>query len=326
MKNLFKKYYRSVLRPEDVSEVSGFLANKKNESLIFSLMKPLWETEMKEKDTTPRQNPGLFERIKESVSSEKQKALQRKIEIYTWGMRAAAVLVIALIISNIFVWQQSVPKQLSSQLQTVTIPNGAKTNITLPDGSLVWLNSGSTLLYPAQFEKNRSVTLIGEAYFKVEKNGHPFIVSTNYGDIVVKGTSFNVKAYTDDNSFETTLEEGVVAFRVKNSENEVTLKPGEQVINTAEGFTIRQVETKYFTSWKEGKLLFNREPFPDFIKKLERWYNVKIQYSDPKLDEIWYTGTIEMESISEVMEMISKAAPVTYSFDNKTRIFTIKAR
>ena len=86
------------------------------------------------------------------------------------------------------------------------------------------------------------------------------------------------------------------------------------------------METKYFTSWKDGKLLFNKEPFPDFIKKLERWYNVKIEYSDPELDKLWYTGTIEMETISEVMEMISKAAPVKYSFNNKTRVFTIKAK
>jgi ferric-dicitrate binding protein FerR (iron transport regulator) len=142
----------------------------------------------------------------------------------------------------------------------------------------------------------------------------------------VKGTSFNVKAYADDNSFETTLEEGIVVFKVKNSLNEVTLRPGEQVVKTAKGFSVEQVETKYFTSWKEGKLLFYKEPFPSFIKKLERWYNVKIKYTDSKLNELWYTGTIEMEAISEVMEMISKAAPVSYSFNNKTRVFTIKAK
>jgi ferric-dicitrate binding protein FerR (iron transport regulator) len=203
---------------------------------------------------------------------------------------------------------------------------GAKSKIVLPDSSLVWLNSGSTLSYPQQFGKNRQITLAGEAYFEVMKNEKPFVVSTNYGDVKVKGTSFNVKAYSDDNSFETTLEEGVVAFKVKNTENEVTLQPGEQVIKTASGFNVKQVETKYFTSWKDGKLLFNKEPFPEFIKKLERWYNVKIEYSDPELDKLWYTGTIEMETISEVMEMISKAAPVKYNFNNKTRVFTIKAK
>ncbi len=326
MKNLFKKYYHSVLRPDEFSEVSEFLGDKKNESIIFSLMEPFWDKQINEADFSPKTNPALYARIKEAILLEKQKAAQRKINIYLWGFRVAAVLVVALLVSNIFFFQKSAKNQYAETLQTITTPYGAKTNITLPDGSLVWLNSGSTLSYPTNFSKSRPLTLAGEAYFEVEKNDKPFIVSTDYGEVEVKGTSFNVKAYTDDNSFETTLEEGVVAFKVKNAENGVTLKPGEQVVKTTDGFIVKQVETKYFTSWKDGKLLFNREPFPSFITRLERWYNVKIEYSDTKLDELWYTGTIEMESISEVMEMISKAAPVTYSFNNKTRVFTIKAK
>ncbi|MCF6357488.1 MAG: FecR family protein [Draconibacterium sp.] len=326
MNNLFKKYYHSVLRPDEFSGISDFIGNKKNESIIFSLMKPFWDKQINGSSADPKTNPALYKRIKEAVLQEKQKAAQRKINIYAWGLRVAAVLVVALLASNIFFFQKSVDNQIAETVQTITTPYGAKTNITLPDGSLVWLNSGSTLSYPTKFSKSRPVTLVGEAFFEVEKNDKPFIVSTNYGDVEVKGTSFNVKAFTDDNAFETTLEEGVVTFKTKNALNEVTLKPGEQVVKTAKGFTVIQVETKYFTSWKDGKLMFNKEPFPSFIKKLERWYNVKIKYTDAKLDELWYTGTIEMETISEVMEMISKAAPVSYSFNNKTRVFTIKAK
>ncbi len=326
MKNLFKKYYHSLLSPDEFPEISDFMRNKKNDSDIFNLMKPLWNEQMNEPEAEPVSNPILFSRIKESIWLEKQKTAQRKITIYTWGLRMAAVLVVALIISNLFFLGKSEKNNLTAQLQTITTPMGAKSKIVLPDSSLVWLNSGSTLSYPQQFGKNRQITLAGEAYFEVMKNEKPFVVSTSYGDVKVKGTSFNVKAYSDDNSFETTLEEGVVAFKVKNTENEVTLQPGEQVIKTDKGFIVKHVETKYFTSWREGKLLFNREPFPSFIKKLERWYNVKIDYSDPKLDELWYTGTIEMETISEVMEMISRAAPVQYSFNNKTRVFTIKSK
>jgi len=326
MKNLFKKYYHSVLNPGEFSEISAFIGNNKNDSDIFNLMKPLWSEQMSESDAEPVTNPVLFNRIKESIWLEKQKAAQRKITVYVWGLRIAAVLVVALVISNLFFLSKPEQNNLVAQLQTITTPMGAKSKIVLPDSSIVWLNSGSTLSYPQQFGENRPVTLVGEAYFEVSKNEKPFLVSTQYGDVKVKGTSFNVKAYNDDNSFETTLEEGVVAFKVKNIENEVTLQPGEQIEKTASGFNVKQVETKYFTSWKDGKLLFNKEPFPDFIKKLERWYNVKIEYSDPELDKLWYTGTIEMETISEVMEIISKAAPVKYSFNNKTRVFTIKAK
>lgn len=326
MKNLFKRYYNSVLRPDEFSKVSDFLRDKKNESVIFSLMKPIWNKELNEAEVSPKTNSALYTRIKEAVLLEKQKAAQRKINIYTWGLRIAAVWILALLASNIFFFQKSTENQPAEILQTITTPYGAKTNITLPDGSSVSLNSGSTLSYPTKFSKSRQVILEGEAFFDVEKNDMPFIVSTDYGDVEVKGTSFNVKAYRDDNAFVTTLEEGIVAFKVKNAENGVTLRPGEQVLKTSNGFVVKKVETKYFTSWKDGKLLFNKEPFPSFIKRLERWYNVKIEYADTELEKLWYTGTIEMESISEVMEMISKAAPVTYSFNNKTRVFTIKKK
>ena len=323
MKNLFKKYYHSVLHPNEFSEVSDFLADKKNDPIIFSLMESFWDNQINETDATLKKNPVLYKKIQDAILLDKQKTTQRKINVYLWGFRVAAVFVIGLLASNFFFFQKSVNNQFAESLQTITTPYGARTNITLPDGSLVWLNSGSVLSYPTIFSKSRPVTLVGEAFFKVEKNNKPFIVSTEYGDVEVKGTSFNVKTYADDNSFETTLEEGVVVFKVKNSLNEVTLKPGEQVAKTAKGFNVKQVETKYFTSWKDGKLIFNKEPFPSFIKKLERWYNVKIEYTDPKLNSLWYTGTLEMESISEVMEMVSKAAPISYSFNNKTRVFTI---
>lgn len=326
MKNLFKKYYHSVLRPDEFSEVTDFMRDKKNEPVIFSLMKPLWEREIEKAELPGKTNPALYTRIREAISLDKQKTALRKISTYAWGLRIAAVLVVALLVSNIFFFRKFTQNQFAGTVQNITTPYGAKTSISLPDGSMVWLNSGSTLSYSTEFNKNRPVTLVGEAYFEVEKSDKPFIVSTEYGDVEVKGTAFNVKAYVEDDAFETTLEEGIVDFKVKDSENRVTLKPGDQVIKTTKGFAIKKVETKYFTSWKNGKLFFYREPFPSFIKKLERWYNVKIEYSDSELDQLSYTGTIEMESISEVMEMISKAAPVTYKFDNKTRIFTIKIK
>lgn len=327
MKKLFGKYYRSLLDSNEFSEISDFLSNKRNEADIFNLMKPFWEKELEAPMITTRTNPELLSKIKLLVLRDSQNRAGRKIKVYTWGLRIAAIFIIGLLLSNVFFFHKSQESYLNAeQVQTIKTPYGAKTNYTLPDGSIVWLNSGSTFSYPVRFGKTRSVTLVGEAFFEVVKDSKPFIVSTNYGDVEVKGTSFNVNAYDDENAFETTLVEGVVDFTIKNANNGVTLKPGEQIEKTDSGYKVKHVETKYFTSWKDGKLLFNREPFSSFIKKLERWYNVKIEYSDPKLDEIWYTGTIEMESISEVMEMISKAAPVTYHFDNRTRIFTIKVK
>lgn len=158
------------------------------------------------------------------------------------------------------------------------------------------------------------------------KDDKPFVVSTSYGNVEVKGTSFNVKAFSDDCSFETTLEEGSVLLTDKRNMNAITLKPNQQAKKMANGFRVKTVNANYFTSWKDGKLMFNREPFPDFVRQLERWYNVHIEYSDESLDTLWYTGTIEMESISEVMEMIRKSTPINYTFNHKTRVFTIQSK
>ena len=232
MKSIFKKYYHAILRPDEFTKVSDFIANEKNESLISEWLKPLWEKQMKENDSVPRTNPELLGRIKEAIFLDKQKYITRKMNLYSWSLRIAAVLIVGLLISNVFFFNQSNETNLTNQIQTITTPYGAKTNYTLPDGSLIWLNSGSTFSYPSKFGNKRTVTLVGEAFFKVVKGSKPFIVSTNYGDVEVKGTSFNVKAYTDDNNFETTLVEGIVAFTAKNAKNEVTLKPGFQVSKT----------------------------------------------------------------------------------------------
>lgn len=326
MKKLFKKYINSILIPGEFSRFSDFISQKKNDRIIYDFMNSAWNKQLKETEIESKPNPSLFRKIKEEIWLEKQKIAQRKIKIYSWGMSVAAILVVALLLSNILFLNRDFMKQQPVQLQTIVTPPGAKTNFVLPDGSSVWLNSDSKLSFPVRFDKNRPVELVGEAFFEVVKNDKPFVVNTKYGNVEVKGTSFNVKAYSDDNSFATTLEEGIIEFNSNAIENGVVLNPGEHLAKTPKGVLIKKVDTKYYTSWKDGKLLFAREPFPDFIKKLERWYNVKIEYNDSDLDELWYTGTIEMESISEVMELISRAAPVSYNFDNKTRIFTIKAK
>lgn len=211
----------------------------------------------------------------------------------------------------------------SAEIQNISVPYGAKTNIKLPDGSLVWLNAGSTLSYPSKFSKTREVSLDGEAFFEVEHNDKPFVVETKFGDVEVKGTSFDVKAFGDEN-LQTTLVTGSVVFREKVNGKEVTLKPGEQANLEGTQIEVRKVDTEIFTSWKEGKLIFNNEYLPAVIKRLERWYNVKIILDDDKrLERIKYNGTLEMETFSEVLGLLKVTSPVDYSYNEKTRTIRI---
>ncbi|MCD6354786.1 MAG: FecR family protein [Prolixibacteraceae bacterium] len=235
----------------------------------------------------------------------------------------AAAFIVGVLFTTAVITKYFLPGEQLAQIQNITTPYGAKTKIELPDGSSVWLNSGSTLSYPSKFNKTRPVTLTGEAFFEVEKNGKPFIVSTNYGEVEVKGTSFDVKAFEREN-FQTTLVTGSVLIREKDSKNEVTLRPGQQVNLLNKQLKIKNVETDLFTSWKDGKLIFRKEYLPTVIKRLARWYNVKIILAnDKRLSNIWYSGTLEMESFSEVLELLKITAPIDYTYNEKTRTINI---
>jgi transmembrane sensor len=312
-------FFQGKLSPENERNLLDWIKLSEENRAFF-----LKEQEMLEDSQAFRRDKIIdsdWESLKKRLSPDK-KQKGKIILIQVASIAATFVLGILLTIAVINRYY-SEPEQ-TVQIQNITVPIGAKTKFTLPDSSLVWLNSGSELSFPTVFGENRQVALTGEAFFEVVKNGSRFIVSTNYGEVEVMGTSFDVKAFEDDD-FETTLVTGTVKVTQINNINGITLRSGQQAVLENNQLKRREVNTELFTSWKEGKLMFEREPFPSLMRKLERWYNVKIDYTDPGLTDLWYTGTIEMETISEVMEMVSKAAHVSYSFDRKTRIITIRS-
>lgn len=260
----------------------------------------------------------LVNRIEPTTNRSKTRKLILKVA------SIAAAFILGIIATTVVIPKLNLSSDQSVQIQNITVPFGAKTNIELPDGSFVWLNSGSTLSFPSKFKNNRPVTLVGEAFFEVEKNEKPFIVSTSYGEVEVRGTSFNVKAYNDDN-LQATLVTGSVRVREKVGQKEVTLRPGQQA-NLAKGkIRISNVETDIFTSWKDGKLIFRKEYLPTMVKRLERWYNVKIELEkDNRLNDIWFSGTLEMESFTEVLELLKVTSPIDYTYNEKTRLIKIK--
>jgi ferric-dicitrate binding protein FerR (iron transport regulator) len=142
--------------------------------------------------------------------------------------------------------------------------------------------------------------------------------------VEVTGTSFNVKSLPAEKEFEATVEEGTVNVSSSLLPRQASLKPGQQARLMNGKWEITKVETDLFTSWKDGKIIFRREYLPVVAKRLERWYNVKIELDDdPRLQEIYYTGTIEMESFSEVLELLKITASVNYTFNDKTRVIRL---
>jgi transmembrane sensor len=215
-------------------------------------------------------------------------------------------------------------------MNQLVIPYGKTSELILPDGSRVWLNAGSRLIYPEFFaDKTREVLLIGEAFFEVEHNvKQPFIVQTSDIRIKVLGTRFNVSAYPSDHVIETVLTQGKVSLEQNNSGmfTETTeLNPGQlAVFNRTKGTTLlRVVDVENHTLWQEGLLKFESTDLNRLTKKLERYFNIRFNYSDPMLGTIRISGKLELtDSQDAVIENVAYAASVKISRigDNTYRI------
>lgn len=240
-------------------------------------------------------------------------------------LSVAAAFLIGILITSAFFTLYFSRFESGADMREVYIPMGAKSKVEFPDGSSVWLNSGTKISYPAVFRGRREVMLDGEGYFEVVKSKTPFSVTTTKGEVEVLGTKFNVQSYAHEN-FTTTLVTGSVQLTTTDGET-VLLKPGEQAGISASGkLLVTKVDTEVYTSWKEGILIFTREPFSIMAQRLERWYNVKIEIKDDELKNLWFTGTVEMETLSEFMALIELTYPVRYTYDSKTRILILEKR
>ncbi|MEK7718797.1 MAG: FecR domain-containing protein [Bacteroidota bacterium] len=323
MEKQISKYLNGTADPNEFSEVLAALCAEYNDGKVSAELHKYW----KETLTTTiecRENSRLLDKIHHRIALEESKDGTRRLTTFRNLLKVAAVLILGLIISTITFYQPQ--KALyTSVVETISTPYGARTSFKLPDGSEVWLNSGSTISFPIQYGAVRDVELTGQAYFHVVKDGKPFFVKTGLGKVEVMGTSFDVKAFTNEN-FEITLVEGSV--KVSDKTNQVAiLKPGQQsIITSSNAFTCKTVRTDLITSWKEGKLIFMKEPFANVVKELERWYNVKIELQGERLKKLCYTGTIEMESFVEVLDLINTTTPIKSSFDKSTRILKISGR
>jgi hypothetical protein len=199
------------------------------------------------------------------------------------------------------------------EINTLVIPYGNRSIITLADGSKVWLNAGSRLIYPSEFvDKKREVFLVGEAYFVVTKNENkPFVVKTTDIEISVLGTHFNVSAYPEDYSVQTVLAEGSVRINKLNSglfEKGITLTPGQLAYYNKknEKTRIYNVDVEQYTSWTEGLFSFSNTDFNRIVKKLERYYNIRFQFDDPLKGTIQISGKLDvMKDKKEVFEYLS---------------------
>ncbi|HTI08796.1 MAG TPA: FecR family protein [Puia sp.] len=267
-----------------------------------------------------------------------------------WLYAAAACTIV--LIAGYFLFRESKrPAEGPGQFETIVTRTGSKTLITLPDSSTVVLNSACKFGYNKAFGAGRrEMQLSGEAYFDIHKSPEmPLVIHAGNVLIRVLGTTFNVRANPEDSFVEATLIKGIIEVSLRSDpERKILLRPNEKIVirrneglpegkqvkalpkNKEEVIAVTKVEpdpidSSYIeTAWIRDKMLFHKEPFASLARKMERWYNVKILLSDPELNELVFTGSLEKETLQEAFRALQHSARFNYKIEGQTVTITKK--
>lgn len=236
---------------------------------------------------------------------------------------AAAILLLPLVIfsSYLFISNQRT-EYAQVTYQEIFAPYGTHSRVNLPDGSLVWLNAGSSLRYPTAFDRDkRQVELSGEAYFEVESDPeHPFIVQTDRVEVSAVGTAFNVEAYRDDSIVAVTMATGKVNVSL-GKQQVFSLVSGERMgynVNTS-SCRIERIDPYKWYAWKDGAMVFRDDPLEYVFKKIGQTFNVDIVLKDTAIAHQPYRATFQQESLDEILRLLQLTAPIHYKYSNRER-------
>ncbi|KAB2814961.1 MAG: DUF4974 domain-containing protein [Paludibacter sp.] len=245
--------------------------------------------------------------------------IQKKIRLMKSLSAYAAVLIVAFLFGNL-VRPVLTVNHRPEQETRVSVPLGQMSEVTLYDGTEVWLNSGTTLRYTADFgAKDRTVNLDGEAFFKVKHSNIPFRVKLRNSEIEVMGTSFNVVSYPEERLSTVTLVEGSVRINNSDGKEMLTMTPSQQAVipGNPENIQVSTVNPAFFHSWTEGKIVFEEERLADVAVQLERWYNVEIGFKGKDVADLRFTGTIlKNKPIDQSIRAFQLLLPVEIVYRN----------
>jgi ferric-dicitrate binding protein FerR (iron transport regulator) len=252
-------------------------------------------------------------------------------------LAAAAIVGILCSLAVFYLPQRPPHRELAANVENkVTTEPASKTKIELPDGTQVWLNGSSQLVYNSENfgQTNREVKLSGEAFFDVVKDQqHPFIIHTGAINITVKGTAFNVKAYPGQKNIETALIRGLIEITtIQDPERKILVRPNEKIIFPASLeayktvpekkpdnslYTITRLQPDVHkvlpeTVWMSKKLEFSNETFEEIAPKLESWYAVTFHFSDEAVQSKRFSGLIEKETLAQTLAAMKLSYPFHY--------------
>jgi ferric-dicitrate binding protein FerR (iron transport regulator) len=358
-KNLILSYLlNDITESEKVSLFNMVASDPENEQL-FNHTVAMWQSAGTLSKSSDESNQLAFQKLLHRMQwSESNLPDQQSKKIFGRGkykilnlLKVAAIILFAITIGGLtthFIFTGQPQLHANPKIFQIVTPNGTRSELSLSDGTKVWLNAGSTLTYTEDYNiRTRAVNLTGEAYFQVAKDQQrPFVVHSAGMQIRALGTSFNVKAYPEEKMLTATLVEGKIVVEGKSIKQEnfcYTLLPKQNIIVTtsasgspditkgntgiapdnAKRKEIRQIEkvtmdsnvnTLLFTSWKDSRWVIKHVSFHELAEMLQRRYNVRINYKATEMDSIFFTGTIENETLEQVIHVLGLTAPLRYEF------------
>lgn len=329
-------YIKGVLDKKQSEQVMNWIESSKDNSIYFANLKARWILEnfpninLVDKETDFR-IVQIFNNKRTKISL-----------VINFVSKVAAILFIPLVVFTIYsniksdnrveVSQTSLLNDNSANESDIVyyVDKGVKGKVTLPDGSVVWLNSNSKLKYTNSFNtKERDIELSGEAFFDVVSDSlKPMNIKTSKGIIVkVLGTSFNVSSYENDKDFRFTLFTGN-AFLIKENTNQIiNVKPSNEVIISDDSILNNKKKDDQMiktVAWRDGQLIFEKTSMDEVIKKLERWYGVSFQILDKSILEFKFTASFDYEPIAQVMELLEITSNLNYNIEGKTIVLSSK--
>ncbi len=319
LQHIIQKYSSGKLSLKEQIELSEQLADQQNRE-AEQMLHDEWKSQLESNLILEHDLKAILDKIHHRIRLNEDKKVIRT----NWRkvfQRIAAVLIFPLALSFLaYSYFQDKPSATTTSYAEIQCPLGVRTKFQLPDGSTGYLNSGSRLKYPVQFNGERKVELSGEAFFDVVHNAEiPFHANTRNLDIKVLGTTFNVIANEDEQTEEIVLQTGKVDVYSNTGKQLAVLSPNEQLILDIEKrtFVKNQVSASQYTTWKEGKLVFRNENMQQVARRLSRWYNAEVIVDDHLLYDYTFHATFIDEPLDEVLKLLSITTPISYRVEKR---------
>jgi len=307
------RYIAGDASTEEKSKMAEWLDADPDNMREFLAFRKLYDITLWQEDNTATQN------INPS------KSIFRVRKLFVEALKVAAVFAVAFFGARYF--QPTSPAIVPVAMQTIHVPAGQRAELTLTDGTKVWLNAKTTFVFPDHFSANsRNVTLDGEGYFDVAANKQkPFIVKTEKYNVKVWGTKFNVMAYSGNAIFETSLLEGSVELLSPGTESGVKILPNERIFLENNRLVRGPISHFNHFLWKDGLISFDDESFPEMARELELYFDLKINLKNDQILNNRYTGKFRTkDGVEHILKVLQLSNQFKFKIDEKLNLITIK--